>query len=227
MIFFLLFLIFFFPFLFLLFFLPLGYIIYGLLNILTVPLQIIEIATNKNLRKNHALEHATINVIEKETGRKGYLSGYARENGFYIFGQIDPDFLLEASKIGREKLIMGEVDYAIHDRCGTSIGVASFLTVLFFIILIILTSSFNLFLLIFAILLGQILGPPLGKITQKYFTTDTEVKDLRIVDIEYNPTNIYGPFGIVYPTRPSSFFIRTEKVKEFKFLWETFFLLLE
>lgn len=218
MIFFLLFLIFLFPFLFLIFLLPLGYLIYGLLNILTVPLQIIEIATNKNLRKNHALEHATINVIEKEIGRKGVLSGYARENGFYVFGQIDPHIVFEASEIGREKLLNGEEDYAIHDRCGTSIGVASFLTIIIFIILIILSSSLNLFLLILAILLGQILGPPLGKIVQKYFTVDTDVKDIRIVDVEYNPTNIYGPFGIIYPTRPSSFFVRTERVKEFKFI---------
>jgi len=147
MLIFLFLLIFFFPLIFLLFFLPFGYLIYGLLNILTVPLQIIEIAINRDLRRNHALEHATINVIERETNKKGILSGYARENGFYIFGPIDPDYLFEASIKGREKLLNGESDYAIHDRCGTSIGVASFLTIVLFILLIILTSSFNLFLL--------------------------------------------------------------------------------
>ncbi|MCX8094733.1 MAG: DUF6391 domain-containing protein [Caldisericia bacterium] len=212
------FLLFFFPLIFLLFLLPFGYLIYGLLNILTVPLQIIEIAINRDLRINHALEHATINVIEKETGKKGILSGYARENGFYIFGSIDPNYLYEASERGREKLLSGETQYAIHERCGTSIGVASFLTIIIFILLIILTSSFNLFLLFFAILLGQILGPPLGKFTQRYFTTDPDVKNIKIVNIEYNPTNIYGPFGITYPTRPSSFFIRTQKIKTFKVL---------
>lgn len=224
MLFFLFLLIFFFSIIFILFLLPFGYLIYGLLNILTVPLQIIEIAINRDLRRNHALEHATINVIEKETGKRGVLSGYARENGFYIFGPIDLEYLLEASERGREKLIFGETQYAIHERCGTSIGVASFLTIIFFILLIILTSSFNLFILIIAFLLGQVLGPPLGKFTQKYFTTDPDVKDIKILDVEYNPTTIYGPFGITYPTRPSSFFIRTSKIKTFKVLWEFIYL---
>lgn len=218
MIFLLFLLIFFLPIIFFLLLFPLGYLFYGLLNILTIPLQIIEIAINKNLRKNHALEHATINVIEEETGKKGILSGYARENGFYVFGKLDPDFLLEASEIGREKLISGETQYAIHDRCGTSIGVASFLTIILFILLIILTSSFNIFLLLIAIILGQAFGPPLGKLIQRYFTTDPDVSDIKIVSVEYNPTNVYGPFGIIYPTRPSSFFIRTERIKKFRVL---------
>ncbi|MDI6861145.1 MAG: DUF6391 domain-containing protein [Caldisericia bacterium] len=218
MIIFLFFLIFFLPIILFLFLFPLGYLFYGLLNILTIPLQIIEIAINKNLRKNHALEHATINVIEEEMNKRGILSGYARENGFYVFGRIDPEILLKASEIGREKLILGETHYAIHERCGTSIGVASFLTIIFFLLLIILTSSFNIFLLLIAIILGQILGPPLGKLTQKYFTTDPDVSDIKIVSVEYNPTNIYGPFGILYPSMPSSFFIRTERIKTFRVL---------
>lgn len=215
---FLFFLIFFLPILFIIFILPIGYLIYGFLNILTIPLQIIEIAINKKLRKNHALEHATINVLEEKLGRKNIFSGYARENGFYVFGPVSVDEVLYSSIEGRERLINDEKNLAIHNRCGTSIAVATFLTFFTFLILLIVTGSINIFLLLIAFLIGEILGPLLGKFTQAYFTTDTNVNDIKIIDVEYNPTNIYGPFGIVYPSKPSSFFIRTTEVKKFVIL---------
>jgi len=125
-------LIIFLPILFLIFILPIGYLIHGFLNLLTVPLQIIEIAVNRKLRKNHALEHATINVLEDRSRRKNIFSGYARENGFYVFGPASPYEIFSSSIEGRERLINGEKNLAIHNRCGTSIAVASFLTFLVF-----------------------------------------------------------------------------------------------
>lgn len=207
-----------FPILFFIFLLPLGYLLYGFLNLLTVPLQIVEIAINRRLRKNHALEHATINVLEKRIGRKNILSGYARENGFYIFGPTSLEDVFSASIEGRERLINGESEFAIHDRCGTSIAVAGFLTFITFLLLLILTHSINIFLLLIAFLIGEVFGPVLGRFTQKYFTTDPNVENINIVDVEYNPTNTYGPFGIIYPSRPSSFFIRTKEMKRVRIL---------
>ena len=210
----LLLLIFFFPFLIFLFLLPLGYLLYALLNLLTVPLQILEIATNKPLRKNHALEHATINVIEERWGRRGVLSGYARENGYYIIGPVDPETLEWASHEAWERLARGETELAIHSRCGTSIAVASFTTALIFILLLVFTHALNIFLVILAILLGQIFGPFLGEFTQRYFTTDPDVRNIRILGVEYDLSHLYGPFGITYPARPSTFFIRTTYLRE-------------
>jgi hypothetical protein len=206
------------PVLFFIFILPIGYLIYGFLNIITVPLQIIEIAINKKLRKNHALEHATINVLEEKLGRKNIFSGYARENGFYIFGPISPDEVLYSSIEGRERLLNGEKNLAIHNRCGTSIAVATFLTFFTFLILMILTHTINIFLLLIAFLIGEIFGPLLGKFTQAYFTTDTNVNNIKIMDVQYNPSTIYGPFGIIYPSKPSSFFVRTTEVKKIEII---------
>ncbi|MGB9750406.1 MAG: DUF6391 domain-containing protein [Caldisericia bacterium] len=215
---FLFFLIFLLPILFFLLILPIGYLLYGFLNLLTVPLQIIEIAINKKLRKNHALEHATINVLEEKLRRKNIFSGYARENGFYVFGEASPDDVFTSSIEGRERLINGEKNLAIHNRCGTSIAVATFLTFITFLILLVITHTINIFLLLIAFLIGEIFGPALGKFTQEYFTTDSNVDDIKILDIEFNPTNIYGPFGITYPSKPSSFFIKTTEVKKLKII---------
>ncbi|MCJ7788827.1 MAG: hypothetical protein MUP69_01360, partial [Candidatus Atribacteria bacterium] len=50
-------------------FIPYGFTVYSLITLITVPQQIINIAKNKTIRRNHALEHATINVLERYAGR--------------------------------------------------------------------------------------------------------------------------------------------------------------
>lgn len=39
------------------------------LNVLTIPWQILKIASDKRVRKNHSLEHATVNVLEERYGK--------------------------------------------------------------------------------------------------------------------------------------------------------------
>ena len=68
-------------FLFNLLLLPFGFTLRSLFSLLTIPGQIWQIATNRRLRANHALEHATINVIEEYYGPQ-QLAGFAREDGF-------------------------------------------------------------------------------------------------------------------------------------------------
>ena len=63
-----------------LFFLPFHFAFYSIFNIFTIPLQLIKIAFNKRLRANHALEHATINVIEERLGCLN-LAGWGRMTG--------------------------------------------------------------------------------------------------------------------------------------------------
>jgi cell shape-determining protein MreC len=46
-------------------FLPFRFAIYSLLNIFTIPVLLVKIVINPKLRANHALEHATINVMEE------------------------------------------------------------------------------------------------------------------------------------------------------------------
>ena len=127
---------------------------------------------------------------------------------------MDPETLEWASHEAWERLARGEVELAIHSRCGTSIAVASFTTAVIFILLLVFTHALNIFLVILAILLGQIFGPFLGEFTQRYFTTDPDVRNIRILGVEYDLSHLYGPFGITYPARPSTFFIRTTYLRE-------------
>jgi len=89
--------------------------------LLNAPGQIYSIATNKRLRKNHALEHATINVLEERYGQGMFYSGMAQENGFFIRGRGDIWEVEEAAREGLFRLQQGEENLAVHNRCGTTI----------------------------------------------------------------------------------------------------------
>ncbi len=190
--------------------LPFHFTIYSLINIVTVPFQLIKIAFNKELRGNHALEHATINVLEEKFGYQG-LAGMANENGFIIQGMVDPLHLEMAAAAGLRRLQQREDSLVIHDRCGTSILAANFVTSVIFLLLLLQTGMFNLINVLLAIFLAQIIGPIVGKIIQRYLTTSTQVDDFQIVGVEYKAKVGMGFLGLPISLKPTEFFVRTRR----------------
>ncbi len=193
-------------------FIPYGFTAYSLLTLFTVPQQIFRIAKNKSIRQNHALEHATINILERYAGRTLPLSGLAEKNGFVISGIQDQELILEAAREGLSWLKRGECNLAIHKKCGTSIAIANFFAALLFIILIINTGSFSIFAVIIAILAANLLGPYLGELVQKYFTTSCKVEDVEIVGIKPEYSNELA-HQILFNYMPRGYFIQTENLK--------------
>ncbi|RQD77817.1 MAG: hypothetical protein D5R97_01510 [Candidatus Syntrophonatronum acetioxidans] len=193
--------------------LPFHFTFYSLLNIITVPFQLIKIAFNKVLRANHALEHATINVLEGKYGYQG-LAGLANEKGFVIQGAVDPHHLEMAAVEGLRRLQKGEYWMAIHDRCGTSILAANFVAAVIFLILLWQTGMFTLLNVILAVVFAQVIGPVAGKIFQKFITTSIKVQNLQIVGVEYQTRAALGIFGFPVTLRPREFFVRTRRVPQ-------------
>jgi len=193
-------------------FIPYGFTMYSLITLFTVPQQIINIAKNKAIRRNHALEHATINVLEKYAGRTLLLAGLSQKNGFIISGAQDPNLVIKAAQEGLNLLKQGECQLAIHRRCGTSIAIANFLAAVLFLIFLIQTGNFSIFAIIIALILANALGPYLGELTQKYFTTSCDVKYLEIVGIEPEYRN-EGSYNLLLNHMPQGYFIRTNKDK--------------
>lgn len=189
-------------------FIPYGFTMYSLITLVTVPQQIINIAKDKAIRRNHALEHATINVLEKYASGRLPLSGLAQKNGFIISGAQDPNLVVEAAQEGLSLLKRGECQLAIHRNCGTSIAIANFIAALLFLIFLIQTGYFSIFAILIALLMANILGPYLGEFTQKYFTTSCDVEDLEIVGIE--PEFRRGePYSLLLNHMPDGYFVRT------------------
>jgi len=165
-------------------FIPYGFTMYSLITVFTVPQQILNIVKNKDIRKNHALEHATSNILEKYAGRALPISGLAQRDGFIISGFVDPNLILEAAQEGLRQLNAGKCDLVIHGRCGTSIAIANFTAAIIFLLILILTGHFSILSIIISLFLANMLGRSLGTIVQKYFTTSCEVENMHIIGIE-------------------------------------------
>ena len=193
-----------------LFLLPYVFVFNSFYNVVTIPWQILKIAFDRRVRKNHSLEHATINVLEERYGRTLQAGGLAHSNGFSLSGPDlpEPYEVMSAVREGPFRMINGEKDLAIHPRCGTSIAEANFILSLVFIIILFSSHNFNILNVIVAFLLANILAKPFGRILQRYFTTYSVVDDVAIQDI-YIQSPKYGvPFAVIMnPNR--SYFIKT------------------
>jgi len=193
-----------------LFLLPYVFVFNSFYNVVTIPWQILKIALDKRVRKNHSLEHATINVLEERYGRTLQAGGLAHSNGFSLQGpDLPPPYdVISAVREGHFRMINGEKDLAIHPRCGTSIAAANFLFSLVFIIVLFSSHHLSLLNVIAAFLLANILAKPFGRILQRFFTTYSDVDDVVIQDIYIQPSN-YGLSFIIMLNPNRSYFIKT------------------
>ena len=160
-------------------FIPLKFTLDSFFNIFFIPGQIYKIATNSRLRKNHALEHATVNILEKEYGYRR-LSGYATEEGFYIIGAGNVNYVLEAAHRGLQLMKNGQRELAVHINCGTSRIVANFVSAIIFLLLLFTTGQLSIVNVIIALLVSHLFSTFLGKAVQRRFTTLARVEELEI-----------------------------------------------
>ncbi|VEP15019.1 conserved hypothetical protein [Hyella patelloides LEGE 07179] len=130
------------------------------------------------LRQVHALEHATVWVLsslnQNQSQDDETIGGLSTEQGFFLYGKINPLQLRKAVKLALMRLQKGEWDLAIHPRCGTNASVATMLTTG-----MVLTTHLVLPKEPFTQLLGISLAgitanyfaPEIGMSVQRYFTT--------------------------------------------------------
>ncbi len=77
------------------------------------------------VRRNHALEHATVAVLLARHGPTR-IAGRASVDGFLIFGDVDPDELTSCAQEALQRLKAGQSSLAVSPLCGTNIAVAGF-----------------------------------------------------------------------------------------------------
>ena len=71
------------------------------------------------IRRNHGLEHATINLLSKKYPTRSF-AGHSDSKGFWILGDISTDELAEIAKEALSRMTAGEHGLAIHAHCGTN-----------------------------------------------------------------------------------------------------------
>jgi hypothetical protein len=137
------------------------------------------------VRRNHALEHATIAVLLHRIGRDIRMVGRATRDGYYLYADVPTEMLEECTHEALHRLKSGEGYLAVSSLCGTNIavagalaGVASMLTV----------GSGNraekLPNVILASMLAVVASQPVGRMVQRYLTTSPDLADTEIVGIK-------------------------------------------
>lgn len=179
---------------FLVFLLPIIFSLRAVGSLFIYPGQLKSIFGKKILRRNHALEHATIAVmLEKEPGRP--LSGFSTDDGFFVQGVRSLDEVETASRVALSRLKDGEKKLAIHRNCGTTIVAANLLAAFFFLAAVGLGVYLGgqwLYLLIVAgVVLSLLLRVPFSLLLQRFVTTEADLTNAEVGWVEAaNPNDL-------------------------------------
>jgi hypothetical protein len=184
-----------------------GFTMRALSSLLLIPGQVAAVFTNGSVRRNEALKHATMNVIEERFGPSG-LNGVALERGFTLDGIAPPDIILAAALEGLRRLRAGERRLAIHRRCVTAIVTAGVLAAVAFLGVLLGTDRLNLLNVVLAVMVANALAPFVGTVLQKLISRYADISHLRIVGLAGSPLLSRGEEVLLQPT-PEHFEIRT------------------
>jgi hypothetical protein len=184
-------------FLFLFLLVPLGFAARSLAWLVIGPRELVRVLTDPMTRKNHALEHGTINVIE-ERGVTPLLSGASFKDGFSIRGIADPGFVLKAANEARQRILVGEKELAVSKRCGTTVVVVNTISAVIFLLLLLLAGRISLFPVILSLLAAYALGPVASPWVQRHVTTDPHISSMEISGVELRPVGSVIPMMEVF-----------------------------
>ncbi len=117
------------------------------------------------------------------------MGGISDAGGFWIYGEVDTETMLEAAREALGRLADGESDLAVHPNCGTNIAVGAVSAGALAWLALVGTkghSGRRLRRMPVAVLMGMLgyrMAQPLGPKVQEQITTNANVGDLRIVDV--------------------------------------------
>jgi hypothetical protein len=136
------------------------------------------------VRRNHALEHASISIVTERRSNV-FLRGRSNRRGFYIFGQIETEELRNAIEEALRRLRVGESQLAIHPRCGTNLAVAGILSGIAASVAASIKPRQNRYAYAILASIGALLvSPPIGTSAQRHLTTLADVSGMRVVKVE-------------------------------------------
>lgn len=172
---------------FFLFLLPVIFSLQAVGSLFVYPRQLAAMFGNRILRRNHALEHATIAVMmEREPGRR--LNGFSTDEGFFVQGVRSIEEVESAVREALQRLKRGERRLAIHRNCGTTIVAANLLAAVFFLIALgvgIYLGGQGLYaMIVLGVLLSFLLRVPFSLFLQRFVTTDADLSNAEVGWVE-------------------------------------------
>ncbi len=136
------------------------------------------------MRRNHALEHATISILIGRLGQNTRIVARATRNGFYVYGDVSKERLEESSSEALVRLKRGESYLAISPLCGTNLAVTGVLAGLSSLLALGGRSRAERApTVLLASTLAVVAAQPIGRLVQKYLTTHPDLSDTEIVGV--------------------------------------------
>lgn len=158
-------------------------------------------STVRRIRKNHALEHATVALLLEREVRPP-LGGYSVVGGYLIWSNAPIEQVIEASTNALNLLRAGHGDLAISPYCGTNIVTSALLGGL--AATLVRGSGrgvgANFRAGIAAIVAASLLSRPVGEFIQRWVTTESEPGGLRINAVR---ELLHSPISIVWVSTSS------------------------
>jgi len=142
--------------------------------------------TIRRVRRNHALEHATVTLMLEE-GVRGPLGGYSTPWGFFVVGDLSTQQLGRIVDEALNSLNVGRREMAISPHCGTKLAVAALFSGA--LTRLVLGRSKKgrwkrLPLVLGVVVVGALLSKPVGNAIQRRFTTLSDMDGLEVVGIQ-------------------------------------------
>ena len=142
-----------------------------------------------HIRRNHALEHATLQVLANRNSTYR-MAGYSDANGFWMMGDVPTEEVQAAVSEALQRLEGGEHSLAIHPNCGTNFVAAGMLAgTLAWVAMLGSEGGWRRRLerwpiLVSLVTLGMILAQPLGPMLQERVTTSPDPRGMRVTSIQ-------------------------------------------
>lgn len=131
----------------------------------------------RTVRRNHAMEHATITLLSQRLPNTRFVAR-STPGGFTVYGNVNQKILRQTAEDALARLQAGEAGLAVHPNCGTNLVVGGILTAL--VSLLIMGRRLRLNRLPF-LLLGTtyalMAAQPLGRLAQRHVTTSPQMSE--------------------------------------------------
>jgi hypothetical protein len=139
----------------------------------------------ERIRRNHAVEHATLHVLAREMPDLK-LMARTDARGFLLYGDVDTESIRLAVWEGFERLRAGEARLSVHPNCGTNLAVGAALSGLAFLLGLLGSrrARWRRWPLTLLGLVGAMtLSTPLGPRVQRRWTTSPDMRGMAIGEI--------------------------------------------
>ncbi len=158
----------------------------GVISSIAVVLRpILDFPLVKRVRQNHAYEHATIHMLN----RQNYiLSGRASLGGFVVMGDVPTEKVSAAAEEALSRLRQGQKQWALHPNCGTNLVTGGLISTMVAAIGFMGTnrkSAWERFpIIMLAMMASALYATPIGMVVQEHITTESDPGDMQLVRVK-------------------------------------------